>query len=253
MIKLIIELAKEVGAYQMAHFKKHDYQVRSKTTNIDMVTEIDIHSEKMIIEWIQKNYPEHRIISEEAGRIEKNSEYTWIIDPLDGTTNYSKGIPVFAVSIALHKNDERFLGVVYVPYFKDVYHAVKGEGAFLNGSRIGNNSIADLSNSVVASGFPYDRKTAVDNNVNYAAKVIPQVKGFRRMGAAAYDLCLIAEGSFDGYWEMGLKPWDVEAGLLIITEAGGYYKYINNIRGKKILIAGNEKIIRELEEILMSD
>ncbi len=197
-------------------------------------------------EYISKNFPEHSVLGEEGGETDNNSDYLWVIDPLDGTINYSQGLPVFAISIALQYKKETILGVVHAPFLSQTYTAVKGDGAYLNGKIITVGNKEKLNQSVIATGFPYDR--AIDlryNNANYAYYFIPKVKGIRRMGAAAYDLCCVASGALDGYWEMKLKPWDMAAGELIVKEAGGEV-FILEDKPAIALIAGNKYIVNNI-------
>jgi myo-inositol-1(or 4)-monophosphatase len=240
-IKAVEEMIKHVGDYQLERFRCSDLKIDDKTTSIDLVTEVDLESERRIIAWIQVRYPSHNILSEEIGALDRGSEYTWILDPLDGTTNYASGVPIFAISLALHYRGTRFMGWVYIPYFNDFYYAVKGQGAYYNGKRLKSIQDRSLSESVVATGFPYDRAINPDNNVKRASQVIPHVRGFRRLGAAAYDLCLVAHGAYHLFWEKGLKDWDVEAGLLMIEEIGG----IVMTTDQGVLVAGSRTAVKD--------
>ncbi|WP_425446425.1 inositol monophosphatase family protein [Dethiothermospora halolimnae] len=237
--------AREVGEIQKDNFGKQDLKISSKTTEIDLVTEVDEMSEKYIIDRIRERYPEHGILSEEAGKDKENTEYMWIIDPLDGTINYAQGLPIFAISIALQYKKETVLGVVYLPMLDEMFQAIKGEGAYLNGKRLKVNDRRDLRYCVLATGFPYDRAEDDDNNVNYFSNFVPKVKGIRRMGAAAYDLANVAAGRLDGYWELKLSIWDIAAASLMIEEAGGKIKYIPNKREHSI-VAGNKDICNKI-------
>lgn len=251
--RLVEQMLRGVGAYQMANFRKKDLKISSKTTPIDMVTEVDLQSEEMIVEWIKSHHPEHNILTEERDSIDQQSQYTWIIDPLDGTTNYSRGIPVFAISIALHHHGVREKGWVYLPYVDDLYSASRGEGACYNGVRLPKLGQVPLKEAVVASGFAYDHQTNPDNNIQEMSRIVPRVKGFRRMGVAAYDLCLVAHGSIDGFWERGLKPWDMEASLLMIEEVGGTVASARSWGGAEILVTGKSGCVKELLSILDKD
>ncbi len=247
------ELLRTVGRYQLDRFRAEDLEIQKKTTSIDMVTEVDFLSEQMIVDWLVAQYPNHNIITEERDAIDHKSEYSWIIDPLDGTTNYSRGIPVFAISIALHYRGKREMGWVHTPYTGDLYFAQKGAGAFYNGKRLSPLRDTPIKEAIVASGFAYDHQTNPDNNTHEVSKIIPNVKGFRRMGAAAYDLCLVAHGSIDGFWERGLKPWDVEAGLLMIEEVGGKVTVAKSLGGAELLVSGNLKTVKDILSILNKD
>jgi myo-inositol-1(or 4)-monophosphatase len=256
ILSYIKELAKKVGAVQIENFRRKDLLIESKSSSVDMVTEVDKLSEEIILKHLQEVYPEHAILSEESGEIDRDSDYLWIIDPLDGTNNYANGIPIFAISIALQYKKETVLGVVYAPYLNEMFFAVKGEGAFLNGEKLVTGTKDSLVQSVVASGFPYDKAVHKVNNIPYVTKIIPMVRGFRRCGAAAVDLSYVAAGFFDGYWEMNVNSWDVEAGILFVKEAGGKVIHFRDDR-KVSIIAGNEVIckllLKEIEEVDKTD
>jgi myo-inositol-1(or 4)-monophosphatase len=249
----IKELVKKVGSVQMTNFRKEDLCIESKSTSIDLVTEVDKLSEEIILNHLKKGYPEHAILSEESGKMDKDSDYLWIVDPLDGTNNYANGIPVFAISVALQYKNETLLGVVYAPFIGEMFTAIKGEGAFLNQKKLKIGNKNSLIQSIVATGFPYDKATHKANNITYCTRIIPKVRGFRRCGAAAFDLAYVAAGFFDGYWEMNINPWDVAAGILLVEEAGG--KVVNFRDDRKVsIIAGNETICNLLlQEIIEED
>lgn len=245
----IKEVAKEVGEYQLKNFRKKDLIIDSKSNVTDLVTEVDKGSEDIILKHIRENYPDHAILAEETGRNDKKSDYLWIIDPLDGTNNYAQGLPIFCTSIGLRYKGETVLGVVYAPYIDEMYYAVKGGGAYYNGTPIKVGEETALNRCVVATGFPYDKGTNELNNLKYFGKLMPQLRGVRRMGAAAYDLCCVACGTLDAYWEMDIKPWDVEAGNIIIEEAGGVVESFRDDRNISIAV-GNEKIVEVILENL---
>lgn len=203
---------------------------------VNLVTEMDILAEKIIIAEIQKHFPEHDILAEEEAAREKDSAFRWIIDPLDGTTNYAHGFPVFCVSIALTKNGEAILGVVFDPTRDELFLAEKGKGAHLNGRKIRVSSQADLSRSLLATGFPYDLRKSPINNFDHFQNFALRAQAVRRAGSAALDLCYVAAGRFDGFWEMKLAPWDMAAGSLIVSEAGGT---VSNFLGKPLALTGS--------------
>jgi len=255
-----IRMAAKAGEIQMDSFRSKSLQMDTKTSVYDVVTQVDKACEEMLIKAISKAYPAHSIIAEETGKhMHEESPWAWVIDPLDGTNNYSQGLPIFCVSIGVTYEGEPVVGVVYTPYLDELFTAVKGEGAFMQmglcmdelmpPERLRVSEKTDLHQSVVASGFPYDKATHPINNVREASTVIPQVRGFRRMGAAAYDLCSVAMGTIDVYWEYDLKPWDACAGSLIVKEAGGIITPLRNDRNISI-IAGNETIVKELEKLI---
>jgi myo-inositol-1(or 4)-monophosphatase len=196
------------------------HEVRYKG-EINLVTEVDLLSEALIMKRIRHSFPGHDILTEESPETTNGSCFRWIIDPLDGTTNYSHGYPVFCVSIALEVEGEILLGAVYNPMLKELFFAEKGEGASLNGSRLSVSRTADLNKGLLATGFPYDLRKDRNNNMNYFKALAMSAQAVRRPGAAALDLAYVAAGRFDGFWELKIMPWDVAAGWLLVTEAGG--------------------------------
>lgn len=213
------DIAKEAGTFLKEKLdEKHTIKYKGE---IDIVTEVDRMSEEMLISRIGKKFPHHDILAEESAGIESGSEFRWIIDPLDGTTNYAHGYPVFCVSIALERKDEIILGVIYNPVMEEMFVAEKGKGAFLNDKRISVSDTTELSKSLLATGFPYDIRENPDNNLNYFNEMATKVMAIRRAGSAALDLAYIAAGRFDGFWELRLNPWDTAAGWLLVEEAGG--------------------------------
>jgi len=218
--KCACEAANEAGKVLKKYWGK-DHQIAKKQGDSDLVTEADGEAEKVVIEIIKKYYPEHGILAEESGAFESDSEYLWVIDPLDGTTNYAHNLPFSAVSIALLKNGDPILGVVYNPLLEEFFSAQKGQGAYLNNKAISVSKIDQLKNSVFVTGFPYDRTENRHNNYLEFCYFTHLTQGVRRFGAAAIDLCYVAMGRFDGFWEQKLSIWDIAAGVLILEEAGG--------------------------------
>ncbi len=195
-----------------------------KKGEIDLVTEADIRAEMEIINIISEAFPNDHILAEEGGEKENASHHskrTWLIDPLDGTTNFAHGFPFFAVSLALEERGELVLGVVYLPHMDELFCATKGGGAFLNQRPISVSRVEKIDEALVATGFPYDIHTKYRSVLDLFQKVIVKAQGVRRPGSAAIDLCYVAAGRFDAFWEEGLKPWDTAAGALIVREAGG--------------------------------
>lgn len=237
------EWAREAGALQLEYLHKK-IKYNTKSTEVDMVTEVDFLCEKLIISKIKEVYPLHSIISEEAGKSLDDHEYVWIIDPLDGTNNYFHGYPIFAVSIALRKGNEPLVGVVHVPYMGEMFYAAKGIGAYLNDTKIEVSTTDNLRRALLATGFPYDKAEDIkNNNIDIFAHIVPDIMGVRRSGSAAYDLCCAACGRLDGYWELKIKLWDMAAGELIMQEAGGKVMYHIHEKGINI-IAGNPTIVK---------
>ena len=195
-------------------------RIRKKAAQ-EIVTEADTESEKAIIAVIRNNFPKHGILSEECGLTTGSSEYRWIIDPLDGTVNFAHQVPIFCISIALSFKGAVVLGVVLNPLTGELFSAVSGEGAQLNGLPIQVSSIASVSESLLVTGFPYNVNAIFDPVITRFGNCLKAAQGIRRLGSAALDLCYVACGRFEGFWEQNLKPWDTAAGALIATEAGG--------------------------------
>lgn len=229
--------AKEAGRIQLEYFRNRELGIRAKFNDSDVVTEADKASEDIIISEIRKKYPEHSILSEESGSDKNLSDYRWVIDPLDGTTNFSNGLPNFCVSIGIQYKGETVAGVVFAPYLGELFSAVKGQGAFLNGKRIRTGTKTELGKAVAATGFPVDKDRTPDHNIDNVARVTPHVRGMRRLGAAALDICYVAAGYLDAYWEMNLHEWDVCAALLIASEAGAEHEHFRDDRNISVLTA----------------
>ncbi len=206
---------------------------------IDLVTETDFLSEKAILDTLISYYPESQILSEEAGLQNRTGKNRFIIDPLDGTTNYAHAYPCFCVSIAFEKEGKIMCAVVYEPLLDEMYTAIAGRGAYLNSKPISVSAAQDLDKSLLVTGFPYDIRDNTGHNFKYFNHLLLKAQSVRRDGSAAIDLCYVAAGRYDGFWELGLAAWDVAAGGLILTEAGGMVSYISDdkfsIEGKQIL------------------
>ncbi|MGM0437041.1 MAG: inositol monophosphatase family protein [Bacillota bacterium] len=241
--------AKEIGNFQYEKSKESNFAINKKSSNVDLVTEIDKLSEKKIIKKIESKFPDHSILAEEGGSVSKDSPYTWIIDPLDGTNNYANGYPLYCVSIALEYKNGIVLGVVFVPELDQLFWAIKDNGAYLNGKRLKVSKKDALDQSLLATGFPYDKLTSKYNNMAHFQKMVMKARGIRRSGSAAFDLSSVAVGSIDGFWEFKLKPWDVAAAKIFIKEAGG--KVVEeNWDGVSLIVAGNPKICDEIYKTL---
>lgn len=217
-LEIISAIARGAGEILRAGFNQSNH-VELKGV-IDLVTEVDQKSETYILAEIKKHFPDHKIISEETGVMQGDSDHAWYVDPVDGTTNYAHGLPIFAVSIAYAYHGEVQIGVVYNPISNEMFTAEKGKGAWLNGEPIHTGSRTELNKSLLVTGFPYDRFTNPDNNLENFKHLALKVRGIRRLGSAALDLCFVAEGRIDGYWEIRLEAWDLAAGALIAREAG---------------------------------
>jgi len=212
-------VAREAGAYQIAQAKLGiTYELKGA---INLVTAVDKASETLIVNAITKTFPEHDILAEEGSATRKDSPYKWIIDPLDGTTNYAHGYPLHCVSIALEYKGQVVLGVVFEPNRDELFTAIKGMGAKLNDKVISASPVVELERAMLATGFAYNVRETLENNLDHFQAMLMKAQAIRRDGVAAIDLCYVACGRYDGFWELNLFPWDVAAGGLILTEAGG--------------------------------
>jgi len=220
MLNFAVQIAREAGSLLMDKFGR---QITvSKKGDINLVTEADLASEALIVERIRSYYPKHTILAEESGvtEVDGHTEWKWIIDPLDGTTNYAHGYPCFAVTIAAEHNGEIVVGVTYDPTRDEMFAAERGQGATLNSRKIRVSETEDLKDALLVTGFPYDFSQR-PNFMHHFTQFILKGRGVRRDGSAALDLAYTACGRFDGFWEEGLNPWDMAAGILLIEEAGG--------------------------------
>ncbi len=218
MLDFLINLSKMAGAYLLRQTNEELF-VEHKG-RIDLVTNADKASQEMIIKNIEERFPEHAIIAEEGYDKPGKDGFTWYIDPIDGTTNFVHGVPMFCVSIALYKGALPMIGLCHNPSTQETFYAEKGKGAFLNGKPISVSRTENLLDALVATGFPYKSEN-MDEVIKCFSNVVGKVQGIRRFGSAALDLCYVACGRFDAFWEMELKPWDMAAGILILEEAGG--------------------------------
>jgi myo-inositol-1(or 4)-monophosphatase len=228
--------------------------VQSKSPN-DFVTEVDRAAEQAIIEVLRDAFPGHGILAEESGESGPESEFTWIIDPLDGTTNFIHGMPQYAVSIAQTKNGVLEHAVVYDPNTNEMFTASRGAGAFLNDRRIRVSRRTRLNESLIGTGFPFRQLDHVDAYLAMFKELTQKTAGIRRPGAASLDLAYVAAGRFDGFWEMGLSPWDMAAGVLLIQEAGGLVSDLSgeaNYLATGNLVAGSPKIFGQLLPIIQA-
>lgn len=217
---------------------------------IDPVTEFDLKSERYILGQLKRLYPDHRVLTEESEGRSGDSSYRWIIDPLDGTVNYSHGFPIYCVSIAVEFDGQLLAGAIFDPERKELFSAGKSIGARLNGKRIGVSRQSKLHRSLLATGFAYDVATARRNNLGLFARMIKSAQAVRRAGSAALDLCWLACGRFDGFWELDLYPWDTAAAILVVEEAGGKISRLNG-RSYGIfdrdLLASNGRIHNQMQ------
>jgi myo-inositol-1(or 4)-monophosphatase len=221
MIQIAIDAAREAGRFLKYSVGKVTTIETKKGEERNLVSDIDRGSEKKIIDMIRRHYPTHAILAEESGASASTADYRWIIDPLDGTTNFLHGVPVFSVTIALEHKGELVAGVTYDPNMDELFTAEKGSGAFLNGKRLRVSTTDQLINSLLITGFPYDIAKNPDHAVEHFVHFLMEGQGIRRLGSAALDLAYVAAGRYDGFWEVNLNPWDMAAGILLVTEAGG--------------------------------
>lgn len=242
------------GAGEILRVGFHQANLVDHKGEIDLVTEIDKRSEAFILEAIANQFPEHRVVAEETGGLEGSDNCVWYVDPLDGTTNYAHKLPIFSVAIAYAEAGEMILGVVYDPMHDECFTAEKSNGAWLNGDPIGVGGVVDLSQSLLVTGFPYDRFVNPDNNLEYFNRFTLQVQGIRRLGSAALDLCYVACGRVDGFWEIRLEPWDLAAGTLIAREAGAQVTKLDGspdiLSAPCNVVAANRELHRKMFEVL---
>ena len=258
LLNIAVSAARKAGSFISRALERVDtLQVDSKGYN-DFVSEVDRRAEQEIIQIIHKAYPHHAILAEESGEHGDN-DAVWIIDPLDGTTNFLHGFPQFAVSIALRHNGRMEVGVIYDPMRDELFTAVRGSGAQLNDRRIRVSKAKGLDGTLIGTGFPFRDQTYIDAYLGMFKTLLPRAAGIRRAGSAALDLAYVAAGRLDGFWEIGLKPWDMAAGILLIQEAGGV---VGDLRGgadfftNGNVVTGNPRVFEALiaatQEILAS-
>lgn len=248
-VNIAVKAARKAGDY-IVRASEHVNDISAKLKQPhDYVTEVDQTAEEIIIDTIKYSYPDHSILAEESGAIDTGAEYEWIIDPLDGTTNFIHGMPHFAVSIAIRQGNRIEHGVIYDPMRQELFTASRGAGAQMNNRRMRVSQQAHFDKALLGTGFPLKEPQLLEPYLNTFNKVIPLVTGIRRGGSAALDLAYVACGRFDGYWEMGLHVWDIAAGVLMVREAGGL---VSDLQGGEShlksgnILAGNPKIFKQL-------
>ncbi|HET9057532.1 MAG TPA: inositol monophosphatase family protein [Chitinophagaceae bacterium] len=249
MLKQTLLNATRAGAAVLQDFFTREYKISNKEGVNNLVTEADHASEAAIISTIKEQFPDHYILSEEAGEIVMNSEYKWIIDPIDGTINFANGIPLCCVSIGLEKEGKMILAAIYNPFINEFYFAERGKGSFLNDKKISVSNKTEVSKSCLVTGFPYTYLDMENGPLEIFEKFIRRGIPVRRLGSAAMDLCWVAAGRFDGFYEHNLATWDTAAGFLLVEEAGGkvtdfYGNYYSPYQ--KQLLATNGKIHEEM-------
>ena len=253
-LQVAVEAARAAGQIQKKHFHRQ-VSVSSKTTPFDLVSNVDLECEQAIVRIIRATFPGHNILSEESTYSRTASPYTWIIDPLDGTTNFLFGLPFFCTSIALAAGDTLTTGVIYDVLLDELFSARKGAGAFLNGQKISVADISELDKAMLITGFYYDRGETMRENLQVIRRFFEvPVMGLRRLGSAALDLCYVAAGRATGFWEFTLSPWDYAAGLILVEEAGGTVTDHEDrrirFREKSYVVASNGRIHRAMLDVI---
>ena len=254
MKSILTDIAREAGAIMMRHFRKLDEgQIERKSTYRDLVTFVDKEVERHVFERLNHEFPDHTLVGEESGQVNEGKGGLFIFDPVDGTVNYARGLPHFGFSIARKEGDRVTHGLTYLPAFDEMYYAQVGAGAYLNGEPIHVSEIDNISDSIIATGFACIRGELKPDGVPIFNSLIYKTRDLRRLGAATADLAYTARGLFEGFYEMGLSPWDVAAGCLLVTEAGGkisgFMGEDEPLSGRKIL-ATNKRIHDELQRLI---
>jgi myo-inositol-1(or 4)-monophosphatase len=253
VLELSIELAQAAGKLQRERYET-SFEVGTKSGPIDLVTEVDRACESLIVDVLRRERPDDAVLAEEGGGADRReAEWRWIVDPLDGTTNFAHGYPCFCVSIGVERAGERTVGVVYEPLRDELFHAVRGAGARCNGRPIQVSQETQLGRSLLATGFAYDLRSSREDNLDHFVAFLKRARALRRDGSAAIDLCYVACGRFDGFWELKLHAWDVAAGILVLEEAGGQ---VSDFRGGppprsgREIVASNGRIHEQMLELL---
>lgn len=253
MLPVAIEAAKQAGRFLKQNLGKvRDIQQKAGQER-NLVTEIDKRSEELIIEIIKRHYPSHDILAEESGHAQTKSEYRWIIDPLDGTTNYTHALPIFCVTIGVEREGEIICGVIYDPNLDELFTAERGKGAFLNSKRLRVSQTTTLARSLLVTGFPYNIGENPNHAIERFVNFLMTAQAVRRMGSAAIDLAYVAAGRYDGFWEVALNPWDMAAGALIVQEAGGRLSDFSGNQFsiyRKEIVASNNLVHQEMMGVL---
>lgn len=253
LLKNTLLRALHAGADVLKNYFEGTFEVHSKSSLNDLVTEVDKKAEDTIIDVIRAEFPEHFILSEEVGEMSTTSNYKWVIDPIDGTVNFAHGIPICCVSIGLEKDGQMLMGAVFNPFMNELFFAEKGKGAFLNNRKLSVSTNPKIESACLVTGFPYRWVDVEADPISVFERFIRLGLPVRRLGSAALDLCWVAAGRFDGFWEYNLNPWDIAAGYLIIEEAGGR---ISNFKGDayniydKQTLATNGQIHEQMLDII---
>lgn len=239
LLKNTLLRAIHAGADVLRHFFEGTFEVESKDTLNNLVTEADKKSEDAIIDVIKSEFPEHFILSEEVGELSTGSNFKWVIDPIDGTVNFAHGIPICCISIGLEQDGKMLMGAVFNPFMNELFFAERGKGAFLNNRPLSVSANSNIESACLVTGFPYKWANIATDPIPVFERFIRKGLPVRRLGSAAIDLCWVAAGRFDGFWEYNLNPWDIAAGYLIVEEAGGR---ITNFKGEPYNIYDKETL-----------
>lgn len=248
MLNIAVRAAREAGKVIIQHFDRLDALTVTTKARNDFVSEVDRNAEQAIINTIHHAYPDHAILAEESG-VQHGNEFEWVIDPLDGTTNFLHGFPQFAVSIALRHKGKLTQAVIYDPVSQELYTASRGEGAMLNNRRLRVSKAKGLEGALLGTGFPFKQQRHLDMYLETFKALFPNTSGIRRPGSAALDLAYVAAGRLDGFWELGLSEWDMAAGALLIKEAGGMvgdFSGGENYLNKGHIVAGNPRVFKAM-------
>ncbi|MCY7294742.1 inositol-1-monophosphatase [Alteromonas sp. a30] len=253
MLNIAVRAARAAGDMIARSFESEvDIKPERKGDN-DYVTKIDREAEQLIISKIKQSYPDHSFVGEESGITDGSEDFKWIIDPLDGTTNFVMGVPHFAVSIALMYKGKLDQAVIFDPIRHELFTASRGKGAQMNNYRLRVNTLKDLEGTLLATGFPYKNKEGANEAIQRFSQIYPLVGDIRSSGSSALDMAYVASGRLDGYWEKGVKPWDIAAGELIVKEAGGLVTDFNggheHFRSGEI-VAGHPKVVQKIVRLI---
>ncbi len=257
MLNIAIRAARKAGNLIAKNYETPDAVEASQKGNNDFVTNVDRDAEYLIIDVIRKAYPQHTIISEERGELPgTDTDIQWVIDPLDGTTNFIKRFPHFSVSIAVRIKGRTEIAVVYDPMRNELFTSTRGQGAQLNGYRLRGSNARDLDGTILATGFPFKLKQHAPSYINLVGKLFTQCADFRRTGSAALDLAYVAAGRVDGFFEIGLKPWDFAAGELLVREAGGIVSDFTGGHNHYLsgnIVAGNPRVVKSILSVMRDE
>ena len=254
-LDFLIRLAKHAGQLLMqGYLKEHEIHHKGR---IDLVTEMDKRSEDYLLGEIRTAFPQHAIVTEESGYIAGQADHCWFIDPLDGTSNYAHGVPIFSVTLAYAFKNHIALAVTYDPTRAQCFSAERGQGSYLNGTHLHVSDKTELLDAMLVTGFPYETDGLDGNNLDHFTSFLQRAQAIRRLGSAALDIAYVAAGWLDGYWEIGIHPWDIAAGTLLVEEAGGL---VTDLQGSRnyfkppyTMIAANPALHEKMKSVILTD